>query len=204
MFAGGESAEASGASDATATRAGNGCASAVHATTSPPHGGRTPRPPRSARALQSRLRNRSRRLLRRSRRPAAGERLVQRDRRRRAAYPPVGRRILRLQQRPLRIEHFVVVDRTGRETCLRKLRRACAVVRGARQMCGLVAGPCDAQQRVLGFLERAEHRLPVLRELAGRFRVARGDPRAYAADVEKRPVDAERDQIRVAPARKKP
>ena len=71
-------------------------------------------------------------------------------------------------------------------------------------MIRLVTRAGGAQQRVLRFLQRPEHGLPVLRELPGRFRVARGDPRTHAADVEERPVDAERDQVRVAARAEEP
>src|SRR6185369_3872170 len=56
----------------------------------------------------------------------------------------------------------------------------------------------EAYERILGFLECMQHGLLVLRQLAVGVRMCRGKPRTHATEVEERPVDAKRDEVRVA------
>ena len=133
-------------------------------------------------------------------RPASRERLVQRDRAGDAAGAAVGERVLRLQLHAFGVEHLEQAGGAGLEARARQSRGLGGVERGALEVRVLAARARVPHQRVLGILQRQQHRLLVARELALRVGVRGGDAGAHAADVEERPVDAERDDPRLAVA----
>ena len=134
-----------------------------------------------------------------ARRPAARQRLVKVDERRRAARARIGKGVLRLQSRAFGVEHVEQVGRTGVE----RTRASCAaraLSSAARSRCASSMRACPAARARSRFPRARAARCARTGQRAGRGGIGRGDARTHAADVEERPVDAERDEPRFAVA----
>jgi dipeptidyl aminopeptidase/acylaminoacyl peptidase len=135
-----------------------------------------------------------------SERPAARHRPVEPDQRHGGAGFALHETILGLELRALGVQHLQEVGHAAIEA---QTRQASGFTPGRGRGLKMLTLPLQsgvAHQRILGLLERPQHRLLVAGEVLGRIGIRRRDARAHPAYVEERPVDSERDRACLAVA----